>query len=129
DARVEPTAGRRTGAERVHAVSDQLADIHALERLLEKPSKLGGTRAQTRVGHQRNVVPQRRAQPHTLCRLRPDADPTGGHAMIAASFQSLLQGFSPNAYSASDRRARIRIAGYRDTFRLPLRFAADQLGK
>jgi integrase/recombinase XerD len=56
--------------------------------------------------------------------------PTGGHAMIAASFQSLLQSFFTERLLLRQRQASPHtIAGYRDTFRLLLRFAADQLGK
>ena len=49
--------------------------------------------------------------------------------MIAASFQSLLQGFFTERLLRQRQASPHTIAGYRDTFRLLLRFAADQLGK
>lgn len=49
--------------------------------------------------------------------------------MIAASFQSLLQGFFTDRLLRQRQASPHTIAGYRDTFRLLLRFAADQLGK
>ncbi len=49
--------------------------------------------------------------------------------MIAASLQSLLQGFFTERLLQQRQASPHTIAGYRDTFRLLLRFAADQLGK
>ena len=49
--------------------------------------------------------------------------------MIAASFPSLLQGFFTERLLRQRQASSHTIAGYRDTFRLLLRFAADQLGK
>ena len=49
--------------------------------------------------------------------------------MIAASFQSLLQGFFTERLLRQRQASPHTIAGYRDTFRLLLCFAADQLGK
>ena len=49
--------------------------------------------------------------------------------MIAASFPSLLQGFFTERLIRQRQASPHTIAGYRDTFRLLLRFAADQLGK
>lgn len=49
--------------------------------------------------------------------------------MIAASFPSLLQGFFTDRLLRQRQASPHAIAGYRDTFRLLLRFAADQLGK
>ncbi len=49
--------------------------------------------------------------------------------MITASFQSLLQGFFTERLLRQRQASPHTIAGYRDTFRLLLRFAADQLGK
>ena len=49
--------------------------------------------------------------------------------MIAASFPSLLQGFFTERLLRQRQASPHTIAGYRDTFRLLLRFAADQLGK
>ena len=48
--------------------------------------------------------------------------------MIAASFQSLLQGFFTERLLRQRQASSHTIAGYRDTFRLLLRFAAGQLG-
>lgn len=48
--------------------------------------------------------------------------------MIAASFQSLLQGFFTERLLRQRHASSHTIAGYRDTFRLLLRFAAGQLG-
>ena len=47
--------------------------------------------------------------------------------MIAASFPSLLQGFFTERLLRQRQASSHTIAGYRDTFRLLLRFAADQL--
>ena len=49
--------------------------------------------------------------------------------MIAASFPALLQGFFTERLLRQRQASSHTIAGYRDTFRLLLRFAADQLGK
>jgi site-specific recombinase XerD len=49
--------------------------------------------------------------------------------MIAASCQSLLQGFFTERLLRQRQASPHTIASYRDTFRLLLRFAADQLGK
>ena len=49
--------------------------------------------------------------------------------MIAAGFPSLLQGFFTERLLRQRQASSHTIAGYRDTFRLLLRFAADQLGK
>ena len=49
--------------------------------------------------------------------------------MIAATFQSLLQGFFTDRLLRQRQASPHTIAGYRDTFRLLFRFAADQLGK
>ncbi len=49
--------------------------------------------------------------------------------MIAASVPSLLQGFFTERLIRQRQASPHTIAGYRDTFRLLLRFAADQLGK
>lgn len=49
--------------------------------------------------------------------------------MIAASFPSLLQGFFTDRLLRQRQASPHTIASYRDTFRLLLRFAADQLRK
>lgn len=49
--------------------------------------------------------------------------------MIAASFPSLLQGFFTERLIRQRQASPHTIAGYRDTFRLLLRFASAQLGK
>jgi integrase/recombinase XerD len=49
--------------------------------------------------------------------------------MIAATFPSLLQSFFTERLLRQRQASPHTIAGYRDTFRLLLRFAADQLGK
>jgi integrase/recombinase XerD len=49
--------------------------------------------------------------------------------MIAATFQSLLQGFFTDRLLRQRQASPHTIAGYRDTFRLLFRFSADQLGK
>jgi integrase/recombinase XerD len=49
--------------------------------------------------------------------------------MTAASFPSLLQGFFTERLLRQRQASPHTIAGYRDAFRLLLRFAADQLGK
>lgn len=49
--------------------------------------------------------------------------------MIAASFPSLLQGFFSDRLLRQRQASPHTIASYRDTFRLLLRFAADQLRK
>ena len=49
--------------------------------------------------------------------------------MIAATFQSLLQGFFTDRLLRQRQASPHTIAGYRDTFRLLFRFAATQLGK
>jgi len=49
--------------------------------------------------------------------------------MIAATFQSLLQGFFTDRLLRQRQASPHTIAGYRDTFRLLFRFATDQLGK
>ncbi len=49
--------------------------------------------------------------------------------MIAATFQSLLQGFFTDRLLRQRQASPSTIAGYRDTFRLLFRFAAAQLGK
>ena len=49
--------------------------------------------------------------------------------MIAATFQSLLQAFFTDRLLRQRQASPHTIAGYRDTFRLLFRFAADQLGK
>jgi len=47
--------------------------------------------------------------------------------MIAASFQSLLQGFFTERLLRQRQASPHTIASYRDTFRLLIRYAADQL--
>ena len=49
--------------------------------------------------------------------------------MIAASFQSLLQGFFTERLLRQRQASPHTIASYRDTFRLLIRYAADQRGK
>jgi integrase/recombinase XerD len=49
--------------------------------------------------------------------------------MIAATFQSLLQGFFTDRLLRQRQASPHTIAGYRDTFRLLFRFAADHLRK
>jgi site-specific recombinase XerD len=49
--------------------------------------------------------------------------------MMAATFQSLLQTFFTDHLMRQRQASPHTIAGYRDTFRLLCRFAADQLGK
>ena len=49
--------------------------------------------------------------------------------MTAASFPSLLQGFFTDRLLRQRQASPHTIASYRDTFRLLLRFAADQLRK
>jgi site-specific recombinase XerD len=49
--------------------------------------------------------------------------------MIAASFPSLLQGFFTERLLRQRQASPHTIASYRDTFRLLIRYAADQLGK
>jgi integrase/recombinase XerD len=49
--------------------------------------------------------------------------------MIAAGLQALLQGFFTDRLLRQRQASAHTIASYRDTFRLLLRFAADQLGR
>ena len=49
--------------------------------------------------------------------------------MIAASFQSLLQGFFTERLLRQRQASPHTIAGYRDTFRLLLRFASQLRSK
>src|SRR4029453_9664688 len=80
--------------------------------------------------HRRHVLVSRSDPGAAAARgAAPDADPPGGRAMIGASFQSLLQGFFTERLLRQRQASPHTNAGYRDTFRLLLRFAADQLGK
>jgi site-specific recombinase XerC len=49
--------------------------------------------------------------------------------MTAASLPALLQAFFTERLLRQRRASSHTVAGYRDTFRLLLRFAAEQLGK